>query len=240
MQPNNPADFQPQSQPEPIANQGSFQQPLTNGPNPLPGIPLQPVTPQFNDQFAFLNESHPPKVNLSQFSGSLKGRIIVVSVGALILLIVYLVFSSLLGSTSTVNMPSLTTVVGEQIELQNLANTGTQQSQSYLNLAYTTLGTVVTNQQQLTSLLTKNGLSISQSQIVGQPNVTNQLNQAQQVSNFDNVYAQVMKQQFGLYLTDLSNAYKLNPSKVIRSYLSTDYQDTQLLIKMLNDPYDLS
>jgi len=236
MQPDNPTNNQPNIQPEPI----TYQQPIINSPNLQSNTPVQPVTPQYNDQFNFLNESHSPKINFNQFSGNLKGRIIVVSIGAFILLIAFLIFSSLLSNNSTVNLPSLTTVVGEQIELQNLANTGAQQSQNYLNLAYTTLGSVDTNHQQLTSLLTKNGLSINPAQIVGQPNITNQLNQAQQISNFDNVYAQVMKQQFSLYLSDLSNAYKLNPSKIIRSYLSTDYQDTQLLIKMLNEPYDLS
>lgn len=144
-------------------------------------------------------------------------------------------FKAILGSSSPVDMNSLYSVIGEQIELLGLANTATQDSQSQqnLNLTYTIIGSVTTDKSSLTSLLSQNNIKLNPNLLVLQPSADQQLAQAQQTASFDSAYIPVMKQQLELYQQDLANAYAKNKSAVIKKYLKADYADSVLLLKML-------
>lgn len=203
---------------------------------------LQPTPPPPSDPYAFLNESKHSNslaLNLGNLSG--RGKILFAVVAIVVLLVIVVAAKSLFSGNKSFNLPSLTLVLSEQQELSNLANSGIQQSQvmsqTYLNFSYTTLASVTTDQTKLNKLLTYNNVKISSNSYVLQPNVDAKLQQAQQTSTFDTVYATVMQQQLGYYKNDLSQAYNLNQSPIVRSYLKTDYNDTLVLIKMLGSSY---
>ena len=206
------------------------------------------MEPNFNpsphppsDPYAFLNESKrtSPLTVLTNLSG--RGKIFF-GLGLVIFLIIVLALAkSLFGGNSGINVTSLTIALSEQQELINLATTGTQQSQvmsqSYLNFSYTTIASVTTDAMQLNKLLTYNGIKINPNIYTQQPSVNTELKQVEQTSNFDSTYSTVMKQQLDFYKKDLSQAYNLNKSAVVRSYLTKDYKNTMALIKMLGSSY---
>ncbi|MGH7234106.1 MAG: hypothetical protein ACREF7_01535 [Candidatus Saccharimonadales bacterium] len=200
--------------------------------------PYQPVV----DPYAFLNETKKPRsLSFGSLKGlSFRGKIGSALVGLVILVILLFGLKSILGGTHGVNMASLYYVLGQEQELINLSTTGGQQasvSQSYLNFSATTLASATTDQQKMIDLLKLNGIGASAKSFVLQPSADAQLKQAEQNSNFDPVYSTVMLAQLKLYQSDLSSAYSLNKSAVLKSYLKTDYNNTVLLLKMLGSSY---
>ena len=193
------------------------------------------------DPYAFLNETS-KKRPLSNLFGnrniSMQGRLVIVVVALIVLLIIVFALKSILTHPS-VNMPSVYAVLSEQQELISLATTGTQQShnQSFLNFSYTAIATATTDQSKLIKLLAANNITVNGNQYVTQPNVAQELTQAEAVSAFDSTYPSVMQAQLKLYQADLNNAYLQNASAVLRGYLKQDYQNCQLLIDMLNSNY---
>ncbi len=201
--------------------------------------PQQPVV----DPFAFLNESKKRSFNpLGLFNGlAFRARVIALVGGGLVLIILIFGLSSVFGGNSGINMTSLYAVLGQQQELINLSTIGTQQtisSPSYLNFSATMLAAATTDNNKLIQLLSYNHIKVSQKSYILQPQADAQLTQAISVSNFDPVYASVMLTQLKLYQNVLTNAYSLNMSPVLKSYLKTDYSDINLLLVMLRSSYD--
>ena len=201
--------------------------------------PQQPVV----DPFAFLNESKKHSFNpIGLFNGlEFRARVIALVGGGLVLIILIFGLSSVFGGNSGINMTSLYAVLGQQQELINLSTIGTQQtisSQSYLNFSATMLAAATTDNNKLIQLLGYNHIKVSPKNYVLQPQADAQLTQAVAVSNFDPVYAAVMLTQLRLYQNVLTNAYSLNTSPVVKSYLKTDYNDINLLLVMLRSSYD--
>ena len=100
------------------------------------------------------------------------------------------------------------------------------------------LAAATTDNNKLIQLLGYNHIKVSPKNYVLQPQADAQLTQAIAVSNFDPVYAAVMLTQLKLYQNVLTNAYSLNTSPVVKSYLKTDYSDINLLLVMLRSSYD--
>jgi hypothetical protein len=200
--------------------------------------PYQPSS----DPYSFLNETKKPRnLTFSFFSGlSFRGKLIALSVGLIVIIILLLILKSIFGSSQSVNMLSIDAVLGQEQELINLSTTARQQSttsQSYLNFSETTIATVYSDENKLITLLASNRIKVSPGNYVLQPSADAKLSQAIQQSNFDPVYSSVMYSQLKLYQADLSNAYSLNKSTVLRSYLKNDYDNTELLLKMLGSSY---
>ena len=166
----------------------------------------------------------------------MKSKLVFGLIVLLVLIILIAGLKSVLSGPSDVNLPSLYGVLSEQQELINLTTIGGQQSvsQRYLNFSFTTLGSVTTDQTNLTTLLTANHYTINTTNLVLQPSLDSALNQAAQQSNFDPTYGPMMQAQLNKYQQLLSQAYSLNKSNVVRSYLSADYTNTKMLIKMLS------
>lgn len=204
--------------------------------------PVQGYNQPSVDPYAFLNETRKPKkFSFGSFNGlSIQGKLIALGVGLVVLIVLILILKSAFGSSQSVNMPSLYAVLGQEQELINLSTTGSQQSsasQSYLNFSQTVVASVSSDQNKLLTLLSSNGIKVSSSNFLLQPTADAKLTQAIQDSNFDPVYSSVMNTELKLYQTDLSNAYSLTKSTVLRSYLKTDYSHTVLLFKMLGSSY---
>lgn len=207
--------------------------------------PIQGSQQPVVDPYAFLNETK----HASGFNGfgsfrnmSFRAKLIATVGGGIVLIILLLVLKSIFGTSHAVNMPSMYQVLGEQQELINLSTIGSQQtsqsSPTYLNFSATELASASTDQAKLVKLLAANGIKVSTNNYVLQPSADAALNQAIQVSNFDPVYASVMQTQLKLYQSDLSNAYNLSTSTLLKSYLRSDYSNSVLLMKMLASSYD--
>jgi predicted outer membrane protein len=201
-------------------------------------------TPE-NDPYAFLNQAgrtgytnNPLRKLFSAGSGSFSRKLLLVGVGTVIIIVFILILKAVVGSGGNINMPSLYAVLGEEQEIINLSQAGQQSSnQANLNFSYTALGSLITDQSSLINLLKNNGISVSQQQMVLQPSADAELNQSQSSGDFDTVYVNIMQNQLKLYETDLSNAYALSNSALLKSYFKQDYNTAVLLLKMLNNAY---
>ena len=203
------------------------------------GYPQPTPTSPSSDPYSFLNTPTTPKRSPFSFfrSGSPKSiRLLMIVVGLLFIILIIVGIKSLFNNGKALDLPSLTQVVIQQQELISISSTGSQQasSQTYLNFSYTALASVTTDQNNLVKLLTANGHKINLATIIPSPTIANQLSQNEQTSNFDNVYGTIISKQLNVYKNDLSNAYTLNKSPIIRSILSKDYKDTTLLQQMFS------
>lgn len=209
-------------------------------PNDYSQPSYSPPSSPAGDPYAFLNQTNQSPSPLNLIKGkSFKTKMLLIIFVFLVIVIILAIVKSILSSNNALNMPSMYAVLSSQQEINTLASTGTQSStsQSYLNFSYTALATSATNETKLSSLLNANGYKLNPALIVTQPNLTNQLTQAQQNSTFDATYGPIISAQLQNYRTVLVNAYKLNKSPVIREYLNTDYQNAGLLIKMFKSSY---
>jgi len=204
-----------------------------------PTYPAPPPPPAPNP-YDFLNTPSGSSKPLSNLVSQkpLKTKLLIYLTGALLIVILLYGIKSIFSGNNGVNMPSLYNVLSQQLELNQLANTGTTTAytQSYINFSYTVLGSTFTDQSQLTTLLTDNHIAVNQGLIVTNPTLESQLTQAQQLTQFDSVYGPMMLKQLEIYKSDLSTAYSLNKSPVIKKYLSSDYRHATLLITMYNSP----
>ncbi len=207
---------------------------------------MQPQGPYYQspqqptDPFAFLNEQpkkRSPIPNLIN-GRSRNQRIIVVAIGAIVLIILVAIFNWILGLNSNFNMGQLNQVMGQEQEIINLASIAISNStnQSYLNFSYTAIASASTDQSNIIKLLADNGIKANPKNFVLQPSADAQLNQAIQSSNFDSSFTPVMMQQLRLYESIVNNEYKASNLPIIKSYMATDFKNTELLISMLGNP----
>lgn len=207
-----------------------------NGYQP-PSSPTQPPA----DPYAFLYESQKKPNPLSNLisGGSFKGKLVFGLAALLVIVILIAILKAALSSGPSVNMQSLYSVMSEQQEILNLASIGSSQSQNPVNqdFATTVTGVITTDQSKLIKLLGNNNIKVNPNLYVLQPSVDSRLTAAQQTSTFDPLFVSIMEQQFGYYKKDLSNAYAANAIPVIRSYLSADYKNINLLLAIINNNY---
>lgn len=200
------------------------------------GNPQQPLQ---SDPYAFLNETSVKKNRFPGLGGggSSKSTHILLIVFLLLFIVLAIAgLKALLSGGNGLNLPSLQSVLVEQQEIISLASSGTSQAtqQSTLNLSYTILATLTTDQNNLSSLLTKNGHTINLTSFTPQANLANQLTQTQQTSAYNPLLISILQSQLKIYQYDLSNAYNLNKSSVIRQFLSTDFKNSKLLQQAFN------
>ena len=161
-----------------------------------------------------------------------------VAIGAIVLIILVAIFNWILGLNSNFNMGQLNQVMGQEQEIINLASIAISNStnQSYLNFSYTAIASASTDQSNIIKLLADNGIKANPKNFVLQPSADAQLNQAIQSSNFDSSFTPVMMQQLRLYESIVNNEYKASNLPIIKSYMATDFKNTELLISMLGNP----
>lgn len=203
------------------------------------GYPQPTPTSPPSDPFFFLNNPIPQKRSPLSFfrSGSPKSmRLLMILVALLFIILIIAGIKSLFSNGKPLDVPSLTQVLVQQQEIISITTTGSQQasSQTYLNFSYTALGSITTDQANLVKLLTANGHKVNLTTIVPSATIAQQLTQNEQTSNFDAVYGTIISKQLGIYKNDLSNAYNLNKSPIVRNILSQDYKDTTLLQQMFS------
>ena len=141
-----------------------------------------------------------------------------------------------MSGSSNFNLPSLNVVLYDQQVLIDLTNSYSQQSSNQISqsASYTILGTLTTDENALTKLLTYNNQKVNVSLYSIPGNITNQISQSVQINNFDQTYQSILISQLTSYSRTLQQAYVLNKSPVIKSYLNTDFNHAKMLYQMLN------
>src|SRR5579885_2120742 len=166
--------------------------------------------PPSNYDFIF-NPPQAPKKRFGLPSGNSTGqRIAIVSIGAFILLILFIILSSVLTSGSKTSTQTFINIAEEQAEIIRVATIGTQQSRGSdsKNLAMTVLLSMETTQQQTLALLTKNHhkLGTKQLAVKRNPQTDQALTSANLNNNFDEAFTQQMQTSLSTYRTDVKAA----------------------------------
>jgi len=193
--------------------------------------------PPSNYDFIF-NPPQAPKKRFGLPSGNSTGqRIAIVSIGAFILLILFIILSSVLTSGSKTSTQTFINIAEEQAEIIRVATIGTQQSRGSdsKNLAMTVLLSMETTQQQTLALLTKNHhkLGTKQLAVKRNPQTDQALTSANLNNNFDEAFTQQMQTSLSTYRTDVKAAYDASKSNSEKQILSNSYTGISVLLANL-------
>lgn len=95
--------------------------------------------------------------------------------------------------------------------------------------------TLITQQQTLVLYLNLHDKKLSSKELALKRDATTDkiFTQAKATSTFDSVFSQTLRQQLTDYSAALATAYKNASGKEIKKILSTDYEQTQLLLKQI-------
>lgn len=204
---------------------------------PYYGAPQAPPPPQQNpyDFIVNPNQSGPKRPGLPG-GGSKFGRIAVVAGGAVLLLILLVAVKGLL-STSSIPAKSFTALAAQQQELVHLGSSGMQnaQSGSVKNFALTARLSITTQQADLFTYLSNNGVKLSKKDLAKtlDTQLDAQLTSAASASNFDSTYTSIMKTELTNYQHSLQQTYNQTKGPKGRAMLSNDYDAAQLLLQQL-------
>jgi hypothetical protein len=164
-------------------------------------------------------------------------KIAVMVAGAIVLMIILGIISSLLSSGSKANATALTDIAQTQAELIRVSDQGINNStqQSVKNLAITTKYTAKTQQNQLVNYMATQGIKVNAKQLTLKRNAqTDQkFTVAQQTSTFDTVFAKEMQTELQNYAATLKQLFSAATGENERNILSTDYTQAQLLISQV-------
>lgn len=208
--------------------------------NPTPIQPL-PTAPsgQFNPgNYDFITNPKKPKKSFLPGAGSSKTqRIAIVTIGAIVILIVFILLYSLLTGGSKSNVAALTTVLQQQTELARVSELGSKQagSDAAKNIAASTDRVMISESIVLKSGLKTQGIKISTKQILAGRNLkTDQdLSTAQANGRFDDAFTQAIRNQLSDYKKSLMLAYNSTSSKSLKSLLQQQYNDANLLLEQI-------
>lgn len=201
------------------------------------------MDPQSNQYDFILNPTKPPKRSVLPSNNGLITRLAVVLGIIVLVIIAFVVGSSLFSGKS--NVPKLTVVAQQQAELIRIANLETtiapsQASQQNRDFTESCLLSITSAQQNLTAFLSKHGVKLSTKVLGLAKNVQTDstLNAAAAASTFNAAYTNVMQNQLGLYETALKTAYTNTQNATEKTFLAQDYAGAQLLLKQLTGTQD--
>lgn len=164
-------------------------------------------------------------------------RIALLVGGAIVLMIIAAIVSSLLTKGSTANATALIDIAQTQAELIRVSDQGVNNAtqQSVKNLAITAKLSARTQQTQLINYLATQGTTVNAKQLTLKRNAqTDQkFTTAQQTGTFDTVFAQEMQTELQTYASSLKQLFNTATGENERSLLSTDYTQAQLLISQI-------
>lgn len=182
-----------------------------------------------------------PKFSVSNLgdTGSNKGFIVriglIVGAGTVLIIIVVVVMSLVGGNKN--DEASLIKLAQTQKAIVLTSDDGTHhiRSQTKANSAMTTNLAVQTQLSNYLAYLETQGITIKTKQLVqGQSaDTTAQLKQAVESSTYDSVYAQVIQKQLTSYASDVQTLYQKVTGPKLRTILSNEYDQVQLLVKQL-------
>lgn len=162
------------------------------------------------NQYDFIYGSPAPKKSLA--SGSMKGRIIILAIGLVILLVVFLVIMSLLGRAGKAQTQKYTEIAQRQTEIIRLATIGEKKSRSSetRSFAITAQLTLSTSQSEMTKVVEKNGVSAKEltKQLSASKNTKSDqaLDEAEKNNRFDQTFIELITSELNNYKIQLNSA----------------------------------
>lgn len=196
---------------------------------------MQP-TQNVNPDYGFImNNGQVPKKSLLPSGKSPLQRILIVVIGGFLLLLVGIVVFSLLSRGQTSSVDRLVGIVAKQEELARVAQIGEKQatSQDTKNLASTVSLSLISGQQQLLTVIKKQGRKITAKEITAAKNTDTdqELTAAAQANRFDEAFTATMQKQLLSYQQSLNEAYKASSSRSEKQTLLELYNQVRLLTK---------
>lgn len=213
---------------------------------PDQNINNQPVIsgqPMPSPDYSFITNPQQNKRSLFSFGGASKtSRLISVSVGLLILVVVFVIIKNIV-TVNPINKADYLDVINQQqimlhILTVDLSNGGQMDlSPTNQNFAITAQLSLATSQAALLNYLRANHQGVNAIDLqkkINNPAVDNEITAAVSTNGFNQLFSSVMQTQLTLYAQKLSIAYKASTGPKGRALLKQDYSGTQLLIKQLN------
>ena len=186
---------------------------------------MQPQKQQPDYGFIF-NPDKPQKRSLLPGGGK-KRRILIAAAGGLVLLIVFYMIFSLVFSGDG-NKELTLKMAQEHTELVRITEIGEEKArgQSAKNLATTTRLTLMSNQQAIIDIANKQQKVDKKLLAAGQDKDTDsKLEQAEQRSQFDEVFTQQLSEKLEAYREDLNTAFDQSKSSKNKQLYSELYQE---------------
>ena len=227
--------FQPQQNlgPQPAPSP----QPSQN-PNQIPQ-PTPSPQPSQNPNYDFI--LNPTPKNKSKFDIP-KSKILIVGIGALILIIIFVVIKNLV-SSPIFSSNDFLAVLKDQQEIIHLVSTDTTTNQEIglltsqnQNLIATTNLVISSDQQSTINYLKSNAVSFSPTSInLGiNTSLDNQINSSINSNTYNQTLDQVLSSLFSSYTNDLKIAYNSEHGPKGKALLKNEYKNVYLLNKSLN------
>ncbi|MDB5175825.1 MAG: hypothetical protein JWM81_683 [Candidatus Saccharibacteria bacterium] len=196
----------------------------------------QPVQPTTNPYDFIVNPSKPPKNNPIA-NGSMFSRLLVVSGGLVVLLVLFVIVKGLLGGgdAGTKNMIGVAQRQQEIVRITSAASDKPGISSDNKNFAITTKLSVTSAESDLKKYLASQGTKLKPQELALKKSAATdeQLKAADAASTYDTTLQQVMKTQLTLYQQELQRAYQKTTGTNGRALLKKQYADTSLLLKQL-------
>jgi hypothetical protein len=161
--------------------------------------------------------------------------IVLVGGAAIVMVIIAVAISALTGNK--LNTTDLINLAAEQTELISVstAGGGMVSQASNQQLAINTRLTLETDNRVLLSFLASDRTKVSTKQLGVDANaeIPVELQNAQQSSTVDTVFAQIMQSQLQSYASNIKKDYAEATNSTLRQLLSVDYTQAELLLKQV-------
>ena len=191
------------------------------------------MQPQNNNQFYFLNQnqanSQGPLGSLKAGGKNIKSRLIIVGVGLLFLIIIIIIALSIISSAGKANNKNFINIVEDQSILLDITNQGIASSTDLSTTnSSSTINVVLTSEQsQIISVLSKNGLAINKKQSEYKSVVLdNSLVTAKSNGTFQSTYISSLQDRLKIYQKNINLAYKGAKNKSEKTILNSLYDDS--------------
>ena len=191
------------------------------------------MQPQNNNQFYFLNQnqanSQGPLGSLKAGGKNIKSRLIIVGVGLLFLIIIIIIALSIISSAGKANNKNFINIVEDQSILLDITKQGIASSTDLSTTnSSSTINVVLTSEQsQIISVLSKNGLAINKKQSEYKSVVLdNSLVTAKSNGTFQSTYISSLQDRLKIYQKNINLAYKGAKNKSEKTILNSLYDDS--------------
>lgn len=180
-----------------------------------------------------VDASHQKKSPVPNFGASKQSRLFIVLGGALVLLILGIIFASFLSNASKAGQDEILKATQQQTELVRISEIGLKlaKGSSAKNLATSVSVSLKSDQATLLATLKSNDIKVSDKQLaLGKNSKTDALlTSAEQSNKFDEVFIQTIQTQLVDYQKTLKSAFDKSDSKKVQDALDTQYKTAGLL-----------
>lgn len=197
----------------------------------------QPAPPPQDPYHFIMNADHKSKKGLlpSANHSSLKGRLLMALGAGTILIIAFILFSSLVLGSKDKNAQTLIGVVAQQQEIVRVSDIGLKSAtdSSTKDFAETVKLSVLSQQSELTKYLTKQKQKMTPLQIAAKKNAQTDadLTAALKNNRFDDLFKETMLSSLNEYKTALAKSYDSASNATIKTILKNSYSSTETLLK---------